>query len=242
MGSSKPRLSEAWLENSQKSTIEKRVIDYNGKTREDWRTLTVIEYKSNSITTTEMYSKQFERGQKPVMKILFDYDKNLKKIKAKVYSLSGDKIKDPIMYTNYIYDTADNLIKIITTSLVDFMGNPTVPKISTTEYRYKDTFLIEEWKVAMDTSIFEHYSYKYDTTGSKVEKKLLDKIDKLEQQLYTWKYDSSGKVIEDNTFFNDGKIFRRHKFIYNERGDLVEQLEYGDESDNEMVKVTYKYD
>ena len=44
-----------------------------------------------------------------------------------------------------------------------------------------------------------------------MEKRLLDKIDELEQQSYTWNYDSSGKMIENNTFFNNGKIFRRHK-------------------------------
>ena len=39
-----------------------------------------------------------------------------------------------------------------------------------------------------------------------------------------------------------GKFFDGIKFIYNKNGDLVEQLEYGDESDNPLIKIIYKYE
>lgn len=242
MGFSKPMLSEAWIENSQKQTIERRIIDYNSTSREHWKTLTRTAFDGSKETKTEMYSKHFGNGQKPTATILFDYDKYLRKVKTSVYYNLGKKTKDPVMYTIHIYDDKSNLVSETITTLLDNSGKPTEPQVLKREYRYKDTLLIEEWKVAKDQSIHDHFSYKYVSAGNKVEKKLLDKTDNLTKSLFTWKYDDSGRLIEDRVFFNNGEIFRRHKFIYNDTGDLVEQLEYGDERNEILVKVIYKYE
>jgi hypothetical protein len=242
MGSGESNLSEAWLEDAQKNIIERRKVNFDAKTREDWMTSAKTAYNGKKITKTEMYSKEIKNGVKLSMTIVFDYDNNNRKTKSSIYFHAGTKSNDPVMFTTYIYDSNANLISETTTSTMDYLGNPTDPQVSIIEYRYQDSLLIEEWKVAEDSATVEHYSYKYDVKGNMIEKKLLDEIDYLEKQLYTFSYDNYNRIIEDTTFLNNGKIFRRHKFIYNEAGDLIKQFEYGDETDNPLVTVTYKYE
>ena len=123
---------------------------------------------------------------------------------------------------------------------MDYYGNPIELQASRIEYKYEGRILTEKWNVAEDSLIYEHYAFKYDSTGEKIEQRQLDKIDEIDKNLFTWKYDKAGKLIEENRFFNGGKNFIRLEFLYNENGDLVEQVEYSD-YDNVRIKITYKY-
>lgn len=173
--------------------------------------------------------------------IEWEYGENDRKSRSSMYYHAGG-ISSPMTYTTYNYDKNFNLVSETTTLLVDYSGKAIAPMVSTTEYKNKDTLVMEEWKLGKDSLKVEHYSFKYDAHGNMVEKERLDKMVDLGIKLVTFKYNDSGKVSEDNSFFSNGEIFRRHKFIYNEVGDLITQLEYGDETDNPIVTVTYRYE
>lgn len=236
-----PYLSEVWIQDSLKNIIEKRTIDFNGKSRENWINKTRSEYDSNLLKRVLSYTREYKKGKKPSIEMIIDYNSDNLMISNEIYDKTKKNNLTPAIYTNYYYDCNDNIIKEITTSTIDYLGNPSDTSYIIIEYKYDSVNLVEEWKVAEDSSIYDHFGYISDSCGNMIEKRLLDKLDYLEKEVYINNYDSTGKLIDDRTIFNNGALFRKHVYHYNSTGDLIELFEYASDTDKADVKIVYKY-
>lgn len=235
-----PRLSEAWIQDSLNNIIEKRTIDFNGKSKDNWTSKTTSEYDSTNLIRVLSYSKRFKKGKQPSAEMIVNYNSDKQKVRLEIFDKSKKDNESLIIFTDYYYDINGNLIKEISTTTVDYMGNPSDTSLTTIHYKYESNRLVEEWK-STDTLNYEHFRYKYDSNGNMIEKRLLDKLDYLEKQIFEYKYDANGNMTKDKTLFNNGDLFRKHIYKYNDKGNMIELLEFASDSDQPDVKIIYKY-
>ncbi len=232
---------DARLKNHKGNILEHRGIEYGSNNIKDWVSKAVFTYDSGKLIRTDLFNQRHHRGKKPHAAHVYQFDENGQKSALTVYNLtSKDSTMSLTKEFNYMADT--NLVQEISIRHIDYEGNRIEPQKSISEYRYNDRGQkIEEWTIDSEEVIRNHYSFKYDDHGNLVEKRLLDLIDYLEKTLITYTYNSQGELFTDEVRFNNGQVFRRHKYVYNQVGEIREVLEYCDETDSLCTKVIYEY-
>jgi hypothetical protein len=58
-------------------------------------------------------------------------------------------------------------------------------------------------------------------------------------QKYTYEYDSQGRVKIERQFENNGRLFKKREFVYNEKGQIIEEVV---KDSIAITKLTYEYD
>lgn len=232
---------DARLQDEMGNILEQRQINYGSNSIDDWTSRTVFIFESKKLTRTELFNKQHQEGKEPYAVQIYQFDKDEQKSNLTIYNLTS-RDSSISLTKEFKYESDTNLIQEISTRYVDYMGNQIEPVKFIIEYKYNDKGQkIEEWAKDSEEKISDHYSFKYDQNGNLIEKRLLDEIDYLEKTVFTYKFDSQGRLESDETKFNNGQVFRRHKYVYNKDYDLKEVLEYCSETESICGKIIYEY-
>lgn len=101
-------------------------------------------------------------------------------------------------------------------------------------------YVSKKTRIDKDNNVEKTKCYKYDTKGNKIEKCSYDANNRLYFRA-NWKYDVIGEVEKYEAFDNNGKRDECFIYIYNDSGQIIEEISFWYE--NEIKDVdTYEYD
>lgn len=159
-----------------------------------------------------------------------------------VYNTEGQLVTKKNYYDEasveevFAYDYAGGLLKA--EYLVDDTGNRQCCKEYFYENPKNNTLLTKEIEYDEDGNILYMYIYKYDDSGSLVEKEF-DEVAAKDKRVFNYEYDGNGNLVKELTYNFDEILIAKKYCKYNEEGLILS--EETEDLDN-YKKIVYDYE
>lgn len=106
----------------------------------------------------------------------------------------------------------------------------------------KNGYELSQTNYSPDTimSITAH-EYKFNSDGNKTEQTQLDEQERIPGWIKKYTYDKSKRLTETNRYSQEGKLYQRVVYKYDEKGNNIAQYSYSGEGGSQGIEL-FKYD